>query len=58
LGRVEDINGHFDQTPKRFLVRNSNIVFQGGDEVNPLLDIRVEYELPGSSYRDICWGLC
>ena len=46
LGKVEDINGHFDQTPKRFLVKNSNIVFQGGEEINPLLDIRVEYELP------------
>jgi len=46
LGRIEDINGHVDQTPKRFLVKNSNIVFQGGEEINPLLDIRVEYELP------------
>jgi len=46
LGKIEDINGHFDQAPKRFEIEYSNIVFKGGKEINPLLDIRVKYELP------------
>ncbi len=43
-GKIEDINGYYEQTPKRFLIKNSNIIFQGGEEINPLLDITVEYE--------------
>ena len=46
LGKVEDINGHVDQVPKRFMVVNSTIVFKGDKRINPLLDIHVEYELP------------
>jgi len=46
LGRIEDINGRFDQVPKRFKIQNSTIVFDGGKDINPLLDIKVEYELP------------
>ncbi len=46
IGRVEDINGRFDQVPKRFKIQNSTIVFDGGEDINPLLDINVEYELP------------
>ena len=46
LGKIEDINGRVDQVPKRFLVKNSNIVFTGEEKINPLLDISVEYELP------------
>ena len=46
LGKIEDINGHFDQVPKRFEIEHSNIVFKGGKDINPLLDIRVKYELP------------
>ena len=46
LGKVEEINGRFDQVPKRFKIVHSNIVFKGGKKINPLLDIYVEYELP------------
>ena len=46
LGRIEDINGHYDQVPKRFKIVNSTILFKGGEKINPLLDIKVEYELP------------
>ncbi len=46
IGRVEDINGHYDQVPKRFKIVNSTVLFKGGEKINPLLDIRVEYELP------------
>ncbi|NEW59982.1 hypothetical protein GSY74_01685 [Sulfurovum sp. bin170] len=46
LGKIEDINGRVDQVPKRFQVKNSNIVFTGDEKINPLLDINVEYELP------------
>ena len=46
FGKVEEINGRFDQVPKRFHIKDSNIVFKGGKEINPLLDIHVEYELP------------
>ncbi|CAA6820613.1 MAG: Unknown protein [uncultured Sulfurovum sp.] len=46
LGRVEDINGRVEQSPKFFTVVNSNIVFQGREEINPLLDLVVEHELP------------
>ncbi len=46
LGRIEDINGHYDQVPKRFKIVNSTVLFKGGEKINPLLDIRVEYELP------------
>jgi len=46
LGKIKDINGHFDQIPKRFEIEHSNIVFKGGKKINPLLDIKVKYELP------------
>lgn len=46
LGRIEEIEGYVDQVPKRFTVKESNIVFQGGKTINPLLDLHVEYELP------------
>jgi len=46
LGKIEEIEGHVDQVPKRFIVKESNIVFKGGKKINPLLDIHVEYELP------------
>ncbi len=46
LGKVKEINGRVEQSPKLFSVVDSNIVFQGGKEINPLLDLRVEYELP------------
>ncbi|MCK4441513.1 MAG: translocation/assembly module TamB domain-containing protein, partial [Sulfurovaceae bacterium] len=46
LGKIEDINGHFDQVPKRFKIEHSNVVFKGGKKINPILDIKVKYELP------------
>ncbi len=46
LGKIKEINGHFDQIPKRFEIENSNIVFKGGKKINPLLDIKVKYTLP------------
>jgi len=46
LGKIKDINGHFDQIPKRFEIENSNIIFKGGKKINPLLDIKVKYTLP------------
>ena len=46
IGRVEEITGRVDQIPKRFKIQDSTIVFQGGNTINPLLDIHVEYELP------------
>jgi len=46
LGKVREINGRVEQAPKLFTVVDSNIVFRGTKEINPLLDIRVEYELP------------
>jgi len=46
LGKVRDINGRVEQAPKLFEIVDSNIVFRGTKEINPLLDIRVEYELP------------
>jgi len=46
LGRVEEIKGRVEQAPKLFTVVNSNIVFQGRKEINPLLDLTVEHELP------------
>jgi len=46
LGKVREINGRVEQAPKLFTVVDSNIVFRGTKEINPLLDIRVEHELP------------
>jgi len=46
LGKIQEINGRVDQVPKRFSVVDSNIVFKGDKKINPLLDIKVEYELP------------
>jgi len=46
LGEVKEINGRVEQAPKLFTVVDSNIVFGGGKEINPLLDIQVDYELP------------
>ena len=46
LGQVKEINGRVEQAPKLFTVVDSNIVFGGGKEINPLLDIQVDYELP------------
>ena len=46
LGKVREINGRVEQAPKLFTVVDSNIVFRGTKEINPLLDITVEHELP------------
>ena len=46
LGKIKEINGRVEQAPKLFTVVDSNVVFKGGKEINPLLDIAVEYELP------------
>ena len=46
LGKIKEINGRVEQAPKLFTVVDSNVVFKGGKELNPLLDIAVEYELP------------
>jgi len=46
LGKIEEIDGRVEQSPKLFSVVNSNIVFQGREEINPLLDLTVEHELP------------
>ncbi|HIP51524.1 MAG TPA: hypothetical protein EYG94_05470, partial [Campylobacterales bacterium] len=46
FGKIKEINGRVEQAPKLFTVIDSNIVFKGGKEINPLLDIEVEYELP------------
>jgi len=46
LGKIREINGRVEQAPKLFTVVDSNIVFGGGKEINPLLDIQVDYELP------------
>jgi hypothetical protein len=46
FGKVKEIKGRVEQAPKLFTVVDSNIVFKGGKEINPLLDIEVEYELP------------
>jgi len=46
LGKVREIQGRVEQAPKLFKVVDSNIVFRGTKEINPLLDIQVEHELP------------
>jgi hypothetical protein len=46
LGKVHEINGLVEQAPKFFSIVDSSIVFRGTKEINPLLDIEVEYELP------------
>ena len=46
LGKIEDIRGRVEQAPKIFTVVDSNIVFRGTKEINPLLDLQVDYELP------------
>ncbi len=46
LGKVQAINGRVEQAPKLFTVVDSTIVFQGREEINPLLDLTVEHELP------------
>ena len=46
LGKVEDIRGRVEQAPKVFQVVDSTIVFRGAKEINPLLDLKVDYELP------------
>ena len=46
LGKVREINGRVEQAPKLFTVVDSSIVFRGTKEINPLLDITVEHELP------------
>ena len=46
LGKIKEIHGRVEQAPKLFNVVDSNIIFGGGKEINPLLDIQVDYELP------------
>jgi hypothetical protein len=46
LGRIEEIEGEVEQAPKLFKIEESNIVFTGAKEINPLLDLRIQYELP------------
>ena len=46
FGKVKEINGRVEQAPKLFTVVDSSIVFRGLKEINPLLDIQVQHELP------------
>ncbi len=46
LGKVKEIRGRVEQAPKVFQVVDSTIVFRGAKEINPLLDLKVNYELP------------
>ena len=46
LGKVREIYGRVEQAPKLFKVVDSSIVFRGTKEINPLLDIEVQHELP------------
>jgi len=46
LGRIKEINGVVEQAPKIFTVSDSSVVFRGLKEINPLLDITVQHELP------------
>ncbi len=46
LGRIKEINGVVEQPPKIFNVVDSSVVFRGLKEINPLLDITVQHELP------------
>ncbi len=46
LGKVKEIRGRVEQAPKVFQVVDSSIVFRGAKEINPLLDLKVDYELP------------
>ncbi|CAA6806957.1 MAG: Unknown protein [uncultured Sulfurovum sp.] len=45
LGKVDEISGRVEQSPKFFTVVDSSIVFQGREEINPLLDLTIEHEL-------------
>ncbi len=46
LGRIKEINGIVEQPPKTFRVVDSSVVFRGLKEINPMLDITVQHELP------------
>jgi hypothetical protein len=46
FGKVKEINGRVEQAPKLFTVVDSSIVFRGLKEINPLLDIQVQHNLP------------
>jgi hypothetical protein len=46
LGKVREINGRVEQAPKLFKLVDSTVVFRGTKEINPLLDIEVQHELP------------
>lgn len=46
FGRVENIKGDIIQAPKRFKLVDSAIIFQGSQEINPTLDLKVLYNLP------------
>ena len=46
FGKVKEINGRVEQAPKLFTVVDSSVVFRGLKEINPLLDIKVQHELP------------
>ena len=46
FGKIKEINGRVEQAPKLFNVVDSSIVFRGLKEINPLLDIEVQHELP------------
>lgn len=46
LGRIKEINGIVEQPPKTFTVVDSSVVFRGLKEINPILDITVQHELP------------
>ncbi len=46
FGKIKEINGRVEQAPKLFTIVDSSIVFRGLKEINPLLDIQVQHELP------------
>jgi len=45
LGKVNILDGEYDFGDKRFKLKEGAIAFRGLKEVNPLLDLHVEYEI-------------
>jgi len=46
FGKIENIEGLFIQGTKKFYIKPSSVVFRGDKDINPILDIDVDYKLP------------
>lgn len=56
VGKLNSVRGSFDLIGKTFLLSRGIITFTGGNSINPVLDVLVEYKTPGLTAEALVSG--